>query len=174
MHRSCGIIKRTLIVLSVLFFAYSCGIRYSLSGSSIPEGMKTVTVYFFDNLAPIVNTSLSENFTEALKTRIRQQSRLSQVSENGDGIFEGNISDYNIGPAAVEAGTDRAALRRLTISIKVNYTNSVDPDSDFEKTFTRFKDFATSSPTIDQENAIAKDIIDMITEDIFNEAFANW
>lgn len=167
-------IKKAGIVLILLFSIQGCGIRYSLSGSSIPEGMKTVTVYFFENFAPIVNTSLSETFTEALKTRIRTQSRLSQVSENGDGIFEGNITDYKIGPAAVEARTDRAALTRLTISIKVKYSNTVDPESNFEKTFTKFKDFASPTPTIDQENAIAKDIIDMITEDIFNQAFANW
>lgn len=162
------------LVLILGLFVQSCGVRYSLSGGSIPEGMKTVTVYYFENFAPIVNPTLSENFTEALKTRIRTQSRLSQVSEGGDGIFEGTIVDYKIGPAAVEANTDRAALTRLTISIKVKYSNEIVPKDNFEQTFTKFKDFSSPTPTVEQENQIAKDIIDMITEDVFNQAFANW
>lgn len=165
---------RIFTSIFIIGFLSSCGVSYSLNGGSIPEGMKTVTVYYFENYAPIVNPTLSENFTEALKTRIRTQSRLSQVSENGDGIFEGTIVDYKIGPAAVEATTDRAALTRLTISIKVKYTNDVVPKDNFDKTFTKFKDFASPTPTVEQENQISKDIIDMITEDVFNQAFANW
>jgi hypothetical protein len=55
----------------------SCG--YKLSGASIPAEMKTVSVQFFENNATLVVPSLSQNFTEALKNRIRGQSRLSVV-----------------------------------------------------------------------------------------------
>lgn len=152
-----------------------CGIKYGFTGGSIPEGMKTYTVEFFENTAPIVYPTLSISFTEALKERIRSQSSLSQVSNEGDAIFEGRITGYSIAPAAVEAGTDRAALNRLSITINVKYTNNIKPQDNFEQSFTRFKDFSSAGSSIPaQEEAMVRDINQMLTEDIYNRAFANW
>lgn len=163
-----------LIIVGLLFIS-ACGVRYSFSGGSIPADMKTVTVHFIENQAAIVYPILSETLTERLKARIRSQSRLSQVSSDGDGIFEGTITNYTIGPAAVEAGTDRAALNRLTITVNIKYTNSVQPDDSFEQPFSRYKDFSSASQPIQaQEEQIVKDIVEMLTEDIYNRAFANW
>jgi len=166
-----GIIWITFLFLSL----QGCGIKYSFTGGSIPQDMNTVTVHIFENQAPIVYPTLSETLTEGLKTRIRTRSRLSQVANDGDGIFEGSITYYTIGPAAVEAGTDRAALTRLTITVNVKYTNSINPEDDFTQSFSRYKDFSTAvQPLQAQEEQIIKDIVDMLTEDIYNRAFANW
>ena len=163
-----------MMVLGLSFIA-ACGIRYSFSGGSIPADMKTVTIHFIENQAPIVYPTLSETLTERLKARIRTQSRLSQVANDGDGVFEGKITNYTIGPAAVEAGTDRAALNRLTITVMIKYTNSIQPEDDFELPFTRYKDFSSATQPIQvQEEQIVKDIVEMLTEDIYNRAFANW
>lgn len=152
-----------------------CGVKYGFTGGSIPEGMTTYTVEFFENTAPIVNPVLSQTFTEALKERIRSQSSLSQVTNNGDAIFEGRITGYSIAPAAVEAGTDRAALNRLSITVNVKYTNTINPDDNFEQAFTQFKDFSSAGGSIPaQEEALIRDINQMLTEEIFNRAFANW
>jgi len=120
----------------------------------------------------MVYATLGQTFTEALKERIRNQSRLSQVNSSGDAIFEGFITDYSITPAAVEAGSDMAALNRLTITVKVTYTNQKKPEDSFEQPFTRFKDFAGNVQS--NEAALNKEIVDMLTEDIYNRAFANW
>lgn len=163
-----------LLLLGVLI-AGGCGVRYSFSGGSIPTGMNTVTVHLIENRAPIVNPNLTETITEGLKTRIRTQSRLSQVSSDGDGIFEGYITEYSIGPAAVEAGTDRAALNRLSITVSIKYTNDIVPEDNFEQRFTRYKDFSSATVPIQaQEEEIVRDIVNMLTEDIYNRAFANW
>ncbi|KKX48830.1 hypothetical protein L950_0218815 [Sphingobacterium sp. IITKGP-BTPF85] len=68
----------------MLFFTTSCGVKYGFTGGSIPDGMKTVSVLYFENIASMVYPTLSQNFTEALKERIRNQSRLSQVNDNAD------------------------------------------------------------------------------------------
>ncbi len=156
----------------LIMLAQGCGIKYGFTGGSIPEGMKTYTVEFFENTAPIVYPTLSQTFTEALKERIRSQSSLSQVTNDGDAIFEGRITGYSIAPAAVEAGTDRAALTRLSITVNVKYTNNIKPEDNFEQPFTRFKDFSGSVPA--QEESLIRDINQMLTEDIYNKAFANW
>lgn len=152
-----------------------CGVKYGFTGGSIPEGMKTYTVEFFENTAPIVYPTLSQSFTEALKDRIRNQSSLSQVTADGDAIFEGRVTGYSIAPAAVEAGTDRAALNRLSITISVKYTNNIKPEDSFEQSFTRYKDFSSAASSIQaQEETMIRDINQMLTEDIYNRAFANW
>src|SRR5690606_41048010 len=81
---------------------------------------------------------------------------------------------YEIAPAAVEANTDRAALNRLTITVKVKYTNRLDDtgDSDFEQSFSQFREFAGMIQG--QEENLTREIINLLTEDIYNRAFANW
>lgn len=166
---------KCVMTLLVIVAIDGCGVKYGFTGGSIPEGMKTYTVEFFENTAPIVNPTLSQTFTEALKERIRSQSSLSQVTNNGDAIFEGRITGYSIAPAAVEAGTDRAALTRLSITVNVKYTNTIKPEDNFEQAFTRFKDFSSAGGSIPaQEEALIRDINQMLTEDIYNRAFANW
>jgi hypothetical protein len=159
----------SILVLSNL----SCGI-YSFSGASIPAEMKTVSIDFFENNAPIVVPYLSQEFTEALKERIRNQSRLSQVRTDADGSFEGRITDYSITPTAVQ-GDNRAGLNRLTITVSVKYTSRLNEKLSFDQAFSRYKDFSTATGPIQaQEPQLIKDINAMLTEDIFNRAFANW
>ncbi|TYP87029.1 lipopolysaccharide assembly protein [Sphingobacterium allocomposti] len=163
------------IVLAICCLSFSgCGVKYGFSGGSIPQNMKTVNVQFFENIAPMVYHTLSQNFTEGLKERIRSQSRLSQVNGDADATFEGVITGYDITPAAVEAGSDRAALNRLTITVKVKYTNRLDEtgESSFEQSFSQFREF--SGNVQGQEETINREIIQLLTEDIYNRAFANW
>ncbi|WP_369806225.1 LptE family protein [Desertivirga arenae] len=135
--------------------------------------MKTVNVVFFENNAPIVVPNLSTLFTEALKTRIRNQSSLTVVrGDDADGTFEGRITDYSIKPVAI-TGNDRSEATRLTITVSVKYTNKLVAEQSFEQSFSRFKDFQGSNLT-PVEQALIADINRQLTEDIFNRAFANW
>lgn len=169
-------LKLQVVICAFLsLLTVSCGI-YSFTGGSIPKDMKTYSVLYFENLAPMVYTTLSQNLTERLKERIRTQSTLSQVNADGDAIFEGTITGYTITPASVGAGNnDRAQNSRLTITIKVKYTNKLDQtgESDFEDSFSQFKEFPGSDVTRFEAD-LNKEIIDMLTEDVYNRAFANW
>lgn len=168
------VLKYVFSIVLILCF-HACGVKYSFTGGSIPQGMKTYTVLYFENISPLVYATLGQNFTEGLKERIRTQSSLSQVNSDGDAIFEGFITNYTITPAAVEAGgMERAQLNRLSITIKVKYTNKLDQtgDSNFEESFTQFKEFGGDISS--QEENLNKEIIKMLTEDVYNKAFANW
>ena len=169
-------LKLQVVICAFLsLLTVSCSI-YSFTGGSIPKDMKTYSVLYFENLAPMVYTTLSQNFTEGLKERIRTQSTLSQVNADGDAIFEGTITGYTITPASVGAGNnDRAQNSRLTITIKVKYTNKLDQtgESDFDESFSQFKEFPGSDVTA-YEARLNEEIIKMLTEDVYNRAFANW
>lgn len=160
----------------LLFIMAGCGVKYGFSGGSIPQGMKTYSVLYFENLAPMVYTTLSQNLTEGLKRHIREQSSLSQVTDDGDAIFEGTITSYSITPASVGAGNnDRAQNSRLTVTIKVKYTNRLDQtgESNFEESFSQFREFPGADVTA-YEARLNEEIIKMLAEDIYNRAFANW
>jgi hypothetical protein len=157
------------------------GCKIGLNGASIPDAMKTVNVTVFENNAPLVVASLSSQFTEELKTRIRNQSRLSITSNDADAVFSGNITGYSINPVALQdsRGTQGnsqplSGANRLTITIQVKYVNNLDPTQSFEKSFERYKDYRPAGSPQAQETALIKDVTAQLTEDIFNQAFAQW
>lgn len=165
-----------LFFVPLLFVAQACTYKLSLDGASIPPALKTINIAFFENVAPYVVNNLSQTFTEALKNRIRSQTSLSMVRGEADANMEGQITNYVIAPAAIQATSDNrapvAGLTRLSITVKVKYTNIADKKYNFEESFTRFKDF--SGDIASQEQTLIADINKQLTEDIFNRAFANW
>jgi hypothetical protein len=165
-----------LIFVPLLFISQACTYRLSLDGASIPPELKTINVMFFENTAPLVVNNLSQLFTEALKDRIRSQTSLSMVRGEADATMEGQITGYGIAPAAIQATTNNqapiAGLTRLTITVKVKYSNIANKKYNFEESFTRFQDF--SGDLSSQEQTLIVAINKQLTEDIFNRAFANW
>ena len=65
----------------------SCKINYTFSGASYSADTQTFSVAFFQNQASIVNPSLSNVFTEALKDRVNAQTKLKLVQQNGEEAF---------------------------------------------------------------------------------------
>lgn len=164
---------RYCLIFGLLMVSQSCG-TYSFSGASIPPEMKTISVQFFENTSALVVPYLSQQFTEALKDRIRNQSRLSIVRTEADANFEGRITDYSIRPVAIQ-GNDRAGLNRVTVTVMVKYTNVLKPELNFEQSFQAFQEFSLNQgPIQTQEQKLLALIIRQLTEDIFNKAFANW
>ncbi|MCE3227759.1 MAG: hypothetical protein K0S32_2310 [Bacteroidetes bacterium] len=159
------------MVLCVTF--QSCHPRISLSGASIPEEAKTVSVGFFTNNTTLGAPSLSQRFTEKLRDVVSQQTRLALIKQNADLQFEGYISDYNVAPIAI-LSTDQAAMNRLTISVQVKYTNKFEASKNFEQVFSRFADFKSTENIAAVEADLVTEIYRQITEDVFNRAFNNW
>ncbi|WP_353135093.1 LptE family protein [Pseudopedobacter sp.] len=162
------------LLLPLLFAVKGCGI-YSFTGGSISAGMKTVSVSLFENVAPLVVPTLSQAFTESLKERIRNQTSLSFIRTEGDAHFEGKITSYTIQPVSIQGGNmPTAEQNRLSITVQVKYVNAIEPDKSFDQSFTRYKDFSSSTSFASVEQSLIKDINQQLTEDIYNRAFANW
>jgi Lipopolysaccharide-assembly len=160
-----------ILVAGLAIFNTGCGI-YSFSGAST-EGLKTVSIQYFQNRASLVQPGLSQNLTDELIDKCKAQTNLNVVNGLGDANFEGEISDYNTRPLTVAADAS-AAMNRFTISVKVKFTNAVDPDMSFEQTFSRYEDYNSSLDLSQVEGELSEKIIEMIVEDIFNRAFVNW
>ena len=161
-----------LSVLAVILFT-GCKISYSFSGASISPQVKTVSIQYFQNRAPLVQPGLSQTITDALIDKCKAQTSLSYVNGTGDVDFFGEITDYNSRPLTVAANAT-AAMSRFTITAKVKFTNSVDPDLSFEQTFSRYADYDANLDLSVVEKELSDQIVEMIVEDIFNQAFVNW
>jgi hypothetical protein len=151
----------------------ACKVSYSFTGASISPQVKTISIQYFQNRASLVQPGLSQNLTDALIDKCKAQTKLSFINGIGDVNFEGEITDYNTRPLTV-AADQLAAMNRFTISIKVKFTNSIDPDLSYEKNFSRYEDYDSNLDLSQVEKTLVDKIIDLLVEDVFNEAFVNW
>lgn len=167
------IINITLIfVLSSLF--ESCfTISYTATGASLDPSLKTLSVQYFDNRAPIIEPGLSQKFTDDMKNYMESNTNLRLVNGVGDVNFEGTITGYDIKPTAIVSG-DQAAQNRFTITVKVKFTNSAQPDLDYDQSFSRYKDYDSSKDFGSVKDELTNEILNEIIDQIFNKAFVNW
>ena len=164
---------RILLLLTAALTLSACGI-YSFSGTSIQNDVNTVTIAYFEYKAQKVNPSLSNDLTEALRTRFRRMTRLEQVEQDGDLEIVGEVTGYNVSASAITAG-EYAAQNRLSVTVSVSFTNRKYPEDDFEnKSFSAYADFDSTLSLDAVESSLCAEIIDKLIEDIFNATVAQW
>ena len=169
--------KKTRILLfslcAVLLIGCGVAIKYSLSGASIPPDAKTFSVAYFPNNATMVSPILSSTLTEALVDIFTRRTRLTQVDEGGDFAFEGEITNYTSTTSSVSSD-EYALLNRLTITVKVRFTNALDESMSFNRTFTAFEDYESTQLLTEVEGTLIPLIVDKLVTDIFQASASNW
>jgi len=150
----------------------SCG-AYSFTGGSTGDA-KTLQIDFFPNQAPLVEPSLSQAFTTDLLDLFTRQTNLTTVTSNGDLYFSGEITGYRVTPMSATAN-QTAAQNRLTVTVNVRFVNKLIEKDDFEKQFSFYSDFAANAQLTGGVLESALDeILERITQDIFNASVAKW
>jgi len=174
-------ILKLLPVLLLTFTATACKItfgrfltvEYSSSGASISPQIKTLSVQRFFNRASLVQPGLDQYITDALIDKCRSQTNLQVVRDLGDVDFEGEITDYRTQPLTVGADS-YASMNRFTITVRVKFTNTVEPHLSYEQSFSAYEDYDGSKDLSAVEQDLSVKIFEKIVEDIFNRAFVNW
>ena len=171
------IYKQILVVIICSIMAISCGI-YSFTGSSIPIGVETFQVNYFENTAggkpgSTIEPGLDRDFTIALQDLIVNQTSLNLVNEGGDIIYSGEIVEYSVTPMAATAEI-KAAQNRLTMAVMVIYENVLNEEDNIEKRFSFYYDFPGNHQVYDIKDSALEEIFERITQDIFNETLARW
>lgn len=159
--------------LAVMVATSGCTVKYSFSGASIPLEATTVSVPYFPNNAPMVAPSLSSTLTDALQDKFARQTKLQLVASGGDLAFEGEITNYTSTPAAITSA-ETAAMNRLTITVKVKFTNIYEPQNNYNKSFSAFAEYDATSLLQDVQDMLITEICEQLVQDIFNAAVANW
>lgn len=171
----------SIISVSFLLLFSGC-IHYSLSGAS--TNAKSIQVDAFYNNTELSAANLGQTFTNRVKDYYQQNSSLRVVPNNGELQIEGTIITYATAPQApqasqgtgINATANYGKLTRLTIAVKVNYTDNLEPKNSFkDRTFSFYADFDNdTSDFFSQQEGLEKKIFDQILLDIFNATIANW
>ena len=150
----------------------SCGI-YSFSGTSIQPDVKTITIPFVEYTALRVNPSLSNDLTEALKEKYRKLTRLEEVDVDGDLELVCTVTGYDVKATAVTAN-EMASQNRLTVTVKVEFSNKKYPEDDVNNNYSAYEDFDATMSLDAVESGLCETIVEKLVEDIFNATVAQW
>ena len=169
--------KKYFLLFSFSLISFSCGI-YSFTGSSIPTGVETFQVDYFENTAggrpgSTIEPGLDRDFTIALQDLILNQTSLNLVNEGGDIIYSGEITEFSVTPMAATAEI-KAAQNRLTMSVNLIYENTLNEDDNLEKGFSFYYDFPGNLQVYDIKDSALEELFERITQDVFNASLAKW
>jgi len=164
---------KLLLVMLVLSFV-SCTISYKFNGSSIDyTKTKTLSIADFPNNAELIFPPLAQEFSEKLRDTYSRQTRLKLLKKGGDMQLEGEIVGYELTPMSISADS-YASQTKLTVTIKVRFTNIKNPEDDFEKSYTAYQTFDSNSLLTDVQDELMKIMITEIAENIYNDTVAKW
>jgi len=165
--------RRLLVLLAAAAVLCSCSVSYSFSGTSIQPDVNTITINYIEYRALRVNPSLSNDLTEAIRNQFRRMTRLEQVDRDGDMEISGEVTGYDISAAAVTAN-EVAARNKLTVTVKISFSDKKHPEEDFDKSFSAFAEYDSTNTLDAVESSLCAEIIEKLVEDIFNASVAQW
>jgi hypothetical protein len=165
-----------MIFRSILYFsivAVLASACYTLNGISIPDNISTYYVDNFDlkarNAPPLIN----QTFTELLKNKINQQTKLVANDTDPDVEFKGDVNRFDLEQLAPTRDQE-SSLNRLKVAISVEYINHRNEDLSWKQTFSQNFDFSPDQDLLSIQDQAIDDIYEQIIEQIFNKTFADW
>ena len=173
-RRGWPIVPGLVLALMLLNFS-ACKVKYGFKGITIPPEAKTISVEMFKNQADLTAPAEPQFLTQRLRDAVSSQTNLGLIKQNGDLRFEElRITGYTDEPLAIGTN-DQQALRRLSVTIMINYINKFDASKSFtDRQFVRFYDYDGSKTLSSVESEALEQVNRQLVEDIFNAAFNNW
>ncbi len=172
--KSLGIFLLGFLLITLL---NSC---YTFVNNNLDPRVQTIQIKNFPNNAALVNPTLSQDFTTLLQNRFLRNTTLKGALESPDILVEGEITDYTISPTAIsnpintDGGSIQAAQNKLVITVKVHYENKIQPDKNFDRTYTDEAVFSSDLDINQIETSQVKIVNERIINKIFNDIVADW
>lgn len=165
-----GVSIAALLPLALAACAY-----YSFTGATIPSHLQTVAIPLVQDVSTSPLTNLGDQLSSMLVDRFVGQTRLSleQSEAEADAVLAAEIRRYVNAPAAV-GGEARATLNRVTITVSATYSDHVNGETLFERTFTASEEYDPSVAGLAGEEAAAGSALENIADDVFTAATSNW
>lgn len=167
--------SRLIVVLAVMPALTGCRISYKLNGAAIDYNVyKTIYVSNFPIRAALVYPPLQQMFENELLDYITRNTRLRTIdSNNADLQMEGEITGYSLSPQAVTENA-YASRTRLTIQVRVRYTDARAEGKDIDQTFSAYRDFDSSEMLTDVQDELCQQISKELVELIYNATLGDW
>ena len=164
--------KNILICIFPLIAVSACS--YSFTGASVPSHLETIAIPLFQDRSGSAEPNLDNVFTNELIDKFLNDNTLSVINKaNADALLECTITSLRDTPEAVSGDTEKASLRRITITVKVKYRDLVMKETIFNKDFSNYSTYNADNFSEERPAAI-ENAIDLITEDILLGVVSNW
>ena len=169
-----SITRDCILILMIPLLFSSCAISFKMNGANINyQTTHSISVADFPNNAPMVNPSLSSALSEGIRELYQRQTRLQVLRRGGDLELEGEIIGYEISQGAISADS-YASESKLTIRVVVHFTNNINPEESFDKTYTTYQTFDSSRMLSDVQDELCNVMVTEIAENIYNDTVAKW
>ena len=173
--RSSGRLKvSAMLLLCVALLFTACRISYKFNGAALDYSVyKTIHVSEFPIRAALVYPPLQQTFENELLDYITRNTRLRTTDSNSDLVLEGEITGYSLSPQAVTEDA-YASMTRLTITVRVKYTDTKKEGNDMDQSFSAYRDFDSSELLTDVQDELCEQISKELVDLIFNATLGNW
>lgn len=162
------------VIFTICVGFNSCVPSYKFNGSAINYDIyRTIDISDFPIRAALVYPPLQQTFENKLLDSVTRQTRLQEIDGNADLEITGEITGYSLSPQSV--GTDAYATEtRLTITVRVKYTDTKNPANDIDQSFSAYRQFSSSLMLTDVQDELCDEICDELVDLIFNATLGNW
>lgn len=171
----------TLALYGILLLCNVGCTFYNFKGNTLSEDVKTIQIKDFINTAALMNPTLAQQFTIDINNRFLQRTTLKGTTESPHILIEGEITDYTISPTTISSpvgtttgGQIQAAQNKLTITVRIHYENSIEPEKGFDRTYTDESVFSSDLDINAIEASQVKIVNERIINKIFNDIIADW
>ena len=163
-----------LMVAIILPLMGGCVPSYKFNGSALNYDIyKTINISEFPIRAALVYPPLQQTFENKLLDTVTRQTRLQEVDGNSDLEMTGEITGYSLSPQSV--GEDAYATEtRLTITVRVKYTDTKNSANDVDQSFSAYRQFSSSMMLTDVQDDLCNEICNELVDLIFNATLGNW
>ena len=170
-------IRKILILFTLAILAginHSCSISYKFNGAALDYSIyKTVHIGEFPIRATLVYAPLQQTFENELHDYVTRNTRLQTVDGASDLEIDGEITGYSLTPQAVTEDA-YASRTRLTITVRVRYTDTKKDSNNIDQSFSAYRDFDASQMLMDVQDELCQQIAKELVELIFNATLGNW
>lgn len=165
---------KTIVAALMTLVLASCTVSYKFNGASIDYSKtKTIEIADFPIRSSYVWAPMGSIFNNQLKDIFANHTRLILVRRNGDMKIEGEITQYSQRNKSVTSeGT--SAQAELSMTVNVRFTNNANHNEDFEQQFTATASFETTQSFTAVQEELVTQMVEDLTDQIFNATVANW
>ena len=164
----------TITAMLGLLVIAGCRISYKLNGAALDYNVyKTIHVSEFPIRAALVYPPLQQMFENDLLDYITRNTRLQTTDNSSDLELEGEITGYTLTPQAVTENA-YASRTRLTITVRVKYTDNKQDTNNIDQTFSAYRDFDSNEMLTDVQDQLCSEISKELVDLIFNATLGNW
>lgn len=159
--------------LFVLVAVTSCTISYRFTGTNINyDIIKSIQIDKIINRAPYGWAPMEAMLNNKLQDKYASGTRLRNVKRGGDLVVSGEITAYDQFNKSVSAdGYSSQVQLRMTVNIRFKNTKT---NQNWERSFSATTQYDATQSLAAVQESLVTEMIDDITDQIFNATVADW